>query len=169
MRTTLSRSVLSGIDPNGDIVRQLLSDANIFRNAFNFLFDMDPKHTFVCFDRIGAILMGAATYAGVNSTIWVPDWMNLDTVIARVDPSAKQIIAIVDGLYDDSPYYPQCWNDVAARIHMTPSIVSEIRCVVDGRTDTPEVAAASIEATKLVTVSSVIRRPVLEKDTKSTK
>jgi hypothetical protein len=170
MRTTLSRSVISSIDPETDIVSQLLADSNLFKHAFNFLFDRNPDHTFVCFGRMGSVMMGAAAYAGINSVVWVEDWTDVTTTISRVDTTAKTIIAVVDELNDDSPYYPQCWNDVASRIHMTPSSVSEIRCFLDNRTPpVVGVAAASIEANKLVTVSSVMNRAAIEKVANSSK
>ena len=168
MRRILSSSVISGIDPDLNIVDQFLSDGNLFRHAFNFMFDRNPTQTFVCFGRMGGVMMGAAAYAGINSIIWIEDWTDLTTIVARVDPTAKTIIAITDVLSDDTPYYPQCWDKIAAAVHMTPSSVSEIRCIVDSRTSLDTgVTATSIEAVKLVNVSSVIRRNDIEKDAKT--
>ena len=59
MRNPLSQSVVAMIDIDGDVVRQFLLDPNIFRHAFGLLTDRDPRHTFVCFGELGAVLMGA--------------------------------------------------------------------------------------------------------------
>ena len=164
MRNVLSRSVISALDVNGDIAGQILSDNNVFRHTFEFLFDRDPKHTFLCFGDLGGILMGASAQAGINSVIWVRGDGDL---IARLDPAARTIVAIVDRLTDDTPYAPQCWDDISVELRMTPTKVSEIRCILDDRMPPGGiVTASSIEATKLVEVSAAIRRRDVEKDAK---
>lgn len=144
---------LSGVE---DIGRAILMDSNLFAVAVDFLFDKDPKHTFVCFGTFGGIMMGAAAHAKVDSVVWMPDVGNVSNLVYRVNPTARTIVAVVDRM-TGAGYPPMAWPQISAALSMTPTSVSEVRCLIDDREVSGVKAMEAIEATQLVKVKSLSR------------
>ncbi len=146
-------NALSGVD---DVGRKLLSDATLFNACFEFLFDRKPEHTFVCFGEFGGIMMGAATHSRIDSIVWAPDVDDVSTLVHRVNPTAKKIVAVLDRM-SGADYPPIAWPKISAALSMTPTAVSEVRCVIDDRTPEGVRAMDAVEATQLVKVVSMAR------------
>ncbi len=147
-----------------DVLREMITDRSLFRAIFGFLFDNPVGKTFVCFGTFGAMLAGAANQGPFDSVVWVPDWQDPESTVARLNPTSREIVAVLDRLSDDV-YPPQCWADVSREIDFTPTTISDIRCVIDSRVGV--VGAATIESSQLVKVESMLVAPVEEKAAKS--
>lgn len=144
---------LSGVD---DIGRAILMDVNLFAVAVDFLFDRDPKHTFVCFGTFGSIMMGAAAHAKIDSVVWMPEMGDVSNLVYRVNPTARTIVAVIDKM-TEANYPAMRWPQISEALSMTPTSVSEIRCLIDDREVSGVRAMEAIEATQLVRVKSLAR------------
>jgi hypothetical protein len=144
---------LSGVE---DIGRTILMDSNLFAVAIEFLFDRDPKHTFVCFGRFGGIIMGAATHAKIDSVVWLPDIDDVGSMVYRVNPTARIVVAVVDRM-TGAGYPTTAWPQISAALSMTPTAVAEVRCLIDDRKVSGVRAMDAIEATQLIRVKSLAR------------